>query len=466
MSAWALVGAPVWTGPDEGVRGDAIGFGSDGTVVCVGSTEEVLAALPSGAAAVPARGGAVVPGFVDAHVHLRASAWARLAVDCSAVASARELLALVRAHADRHPVGAEPLALVGLEPVALRGGLPTRAQLDRAAPGIDVRIRLRSLHGWLLSTAALRRAGVAAGTPDLVVDHAGGLARALGPPGSRERFEEALGAWSRDALRDGVVAVLDASVTNGEREVDAIRRWHERGLVHQAVGALRGDAGAGADGLKVMPRPGRELSRQLARSIAQGWAIGATVAVHCTDTETLAALVEVVEAIPSRRRGRLRIEHASVCPAEWVPRVAALGATVVTHPGFVTAHGDRYLTTVDDVPRDWLYRLASWDAHGVELAFGSDAPAGPAAPATAWAGARSRRTASGRVLGPAEALSGEATLIGLTSAAADASGLTGYGRLRAGGPGAAVVLAEDPLRAPATSELRVVDVIAGGRIVR
>ena len=49
----------------------------------------------------------------------------------------------------------------------------------------------------------------------------------------------------------------------------------------------------------------------------------------------------------------------------WLPLVRRTGATVVTHPSFVDAHGDRYLDDPELAPHDWLYRLASWVEAGV-----------------------------------------------------------------------------------------------------
>ena len=192
----------------------------------------------------------------------------------------------------------------------------------------------------------------------------------------------------------------------------------------------------------------------------------ARVAVHCIDpAETGAALRAAHEAGP-RRRAALRIEHAAFVPDDWIAAACEVGATVVTHPSFIAAHGDRYLADALLEPHDWLYRLRSWTRAGVPLAFASDAPFGPAEPLDALRDAAARRTAGGARIGAVEALDGEPALRALTSVAADCAGLArrGYGRLRPGGPGAAVVLSDDPRRVERLADLRVIATVIGGAV--
>ena len=127
-----------------------------------------------------------------------------------------------------------------------------------------------------------------------------------------------------------------------------------------------------------------------------------SVAVHCvTRVQLLLTLAALELAGP---RGGDRIEHGAVIPVETLPTIVRLGLTVVTQPNFVAERGDEYLTDVaaDEWPDLWRGR--SLVEAGILVAAGTDAPFGVADP---WLGIRAaarRRTPSGRVLGPAEAV--------------------------------------------------------------
>jgi predicted amidohydrolase YtcJ len=193
---------------------------------------------------------------------------------------------------------------------------------------------------------------------------------------------------------------------------------------------------------------------------------GRAVAVHCIEPAETGAALQAAARVGAGVGRSLRIEHAAFVPPDWIGAVARVGATVVTHPSFIHAYGDRYLADPLLQPPDWLYRLASWRAAGVPLAFASDAPFGPPDPLGALRAAATRRTVGGATIGAAEALTDDDALQALTTTAARCAGLAhhGYGRLAAGGPGAAVVLSEDP-RSARVREAAVVATVIGGRVV-
>jgi predicted amidohydrolase YtcJ len=464
MKPWALTDARVWAGPEAGFHAEAIAFGSDGRIGAVGSLAHVLARLPAGSKQVSCGHRLVLPGFVDAHVHVRASAAARLSSDCGDIETSAELLDRLRAMASSQPPGAW-ISLAGLEPRSLTDGLPSRAQVDAAAGDHPTRARLRSLHGWLLNSAARHVAGVSDGAPDVVPDHTGDVARRLGPVASPQELETAVSQWSEDMLRHGVVALLDATATNGAADVEELHEWHETGVLRQVPAALTADPCPGSAGVKIMPEAGSDLRSRLRDGLRRAWSNGTPAAVHCVDTETLGELIEAVESIPLGQRGELRIEHASLSPDSWLERVAALRPVIVTHPGFIYEHGDRYLSDPELPFPWWLYRVRSWLDRGCRVAIGSDSPAGPFDPLLSLRSAVTRRTASGRVVGPDERITPYEALRSLTACAADSSGLCGFGRIFAGGPGMAVVVTGDLEPATSAAPIQVATVIANGKPV-
>jgi predicted amidohydrolase YtcJ len=479
---WALRGVRLWTG--SRCLAGAVAFGRHGRIVGCGSAADVLARLPAGTEVVDGRGAFVAPGFVDPHLHVRAGASARLAVDVSRARDRGELLSAVRGACAAGDAWATLVGLTAGSPAS--GGAPGRRELDAVSGGVRVRIRDRTGHGWLFNSAGLAALGLDAESsappgvvveqgPDraptgFVVDHVGWVGQRLGRVTDDRRLERAVRAWSHELARAGVVAACDVTATNGLAEIRSLRRWRRAGALRQEItfltapGAVVDDAARPQRaGLKFVDAHDPRLPAALQGGHGEG-----IVAVHCVDTaQTGAVLQAATRAGTAAVRGRLRLEHASFIAPDWIAPLAALGATVVTHPSFVDAFGDRYLADPELTPHDWLYRLASWRDGGVALAFASDAPYGPFDPLRALRAAASRRTARGRSLGPAEALSGDAALRALTTTAAACSRLArfGYGRLGADGPGAAVVLTGDPRDLRALGDVRVAATVIGGDVV-
>jgi len=206
----------------------------------------------------------------------------------------------------------------------------------------------------------------------------------------------------------------------------------------------------------------------LARRIAAAARSGAQVAVHSLGAATLVAALAAFAALPPRFRvgRRHRLEHVAECPPPLVETIAALGLIVVTNPAFVHWRGDAYRAETAGSARRWLYRARSLAAAGVALAGASDAPVVPPSPWVGIAAARTRRTAAGHVLGPAERLGAAAALALFTTGAAEALAAPTLGRLAAGGPADLIVVEPDPRRASPdeVADAHVRLTLVGGRV--
>jgi hypothetical protein len=102
--------------------------------------------------------------------------------------------------------------------------------------------------------------------------------------------------------------------------------------------------------------------------------------------------------------------------------VARAGVTVVTQPNFIFERGDQYLTEVDPADHEHLYRCRGFLDAAIPLGGSTDAPFGQPDPWLSMRAAVSRQTASGRVIGAAEALTPEQALALFTSAPEDPGG--------------------------------------------
>jgi predicted amidohydrolase YtcJ len=190
----------------------------DGLVLAVGPDREVVARAGPAARVVDLDKRAVVPGFVDAHLHLTHLAMTRLGVDCRTPMGtpARELVERMRAAAGRAPRGVW-LRGWGYDEGSLEGGRPpTRAELDRALPDHPVVVVHANLHQCLVNTAALRLGGTSS--------------RGQDPPGGvieRDRRGRATGRLFETAGEAVDVRARASAVRDGAAVVGALRATGE-----------------------------------------------------------------------------------------------------------------------------------------------------------------------------------------------------------------------------------------------
>ncbi len=424
-----------------------------------------------------ARGGALLPGLCDHHLHLHALAAAAASVWCGppAIASAADLAAaLSRASADQHGW----VRGVGYsEDVA---GLPDAAVLDGLHASRPVRLQHRSGALWIVNTAgalalgldSTRHPGVERDGADRVT---GRLWRADG--------------WLRGQLRPakppalqpvgarlaelGITHVTDATPDLDQTAVDAITTAMRAGALPQHVLLLgapagwtrpggdrrshdnrdpngeQGDRGPAVGPAKiVLADSGLPEISELTARIAAVHARGRPVAVHCVTREALVLLLAALAdagPLPGDR-----IEHAALIPSELIGTMRAMGLRVVTQPGFLAERGDDYRSELPAAEHEDLYRAESLRRAGVSCALSSDAPYGPLDPWAVITAAIGRITPSGHVLGLGERLAPAHALAGYLSSPADPGGCP---RAVTSGSAADLVLLRVPLaealRAPA-----------------
>lgn len=373
---------------------------SGGRVVGVG---DALAA-PAGAETVDGRGGTLLPGLRDQHVHMNQWAIGLQRADLAGVRSAAEAAATVGELASRDNAD----VLWGKN---FRDGVwpdtPHRELLDTVAPGRAVALVSNDLHCVWLSSAALGLIGV---------DHPTGLLREEASFDALRRLprpdDATIDGWVRDAAHRaaarGVTAIQDFEF------LDTRREWQRRcaagplpirvtAAIYRpllasviAEGVREGDIVADTDGLvttgpcKVLidgslntrtayctaPYPGghdhgllTEDLRVLTAEMRHAAAQGISFAVHAIgDAANRLALDCFADAGCGGR-----IEHAQLVDVLDAPRFSALGVIASVQPGH--APEDRDVTDThwaDRAAQAFPYRTLR-DA-GAVLEFGSDAP--------------------------------------------------------------------------------------------
>ena len=372
--------------------------------------------LPGRGVDLDGRGGALIAGLHDHHIHLFALAARARSLDVGPASRAGVTAfseALRGAAAGLRP--GEWLRAYGFDEAA--AGLPDRRALDAIVPDHPLRIQDRTGALWLLNTLAVDRAAAADFPPDppaLLERDADGAPTGRiwrGDAWLRSRLRDgppSLGGVSADLARWGVTGVTDASVTTDDEQVRAFASAIDRGELVQNLtlmsgGGLRGDpsrrivVGPVKMVLDDRALPDFDAAREGVRR-ARSW--GRPVAAHCVTAAELAFFLALL-ADDGPRRGD-RVEHGGVITQPSAAAIAEMGLTVVTQPAFISAKGDRYLAEVDAADQPWLYPCGSLLGAGIKVAASSDAPYGPADPWTALVAATTRRTRGGFVIGPGE----------------------------------------------------------------
>jgi predicted amidohydrolase YtcJ len=160
----AFVGGHIFTGRGRPAARGAVAV-SDGTIVAVGTDDEIGGLVGPSTEVVDIGDGLLTPGFQDAHVHPVYGGVQMSQCDLHVVVTADESIATVAAYAEANPE--VPWVLGGgwsLE--AFPGGTPTAAMLDAVVPDRPVFLPNRDGHGGWVNSKALEVAGITRDTPD------------------------------------------------------------------------------------------------------------------------------------------------------------------------------------------------------------------------------------------------------------------------------------------------------------
>lgn len=389
--------------------------GRDGLDVRVesGKIAAIAPSLPPDPKDIDGRGGALIPGLCDHHIHLFALAAREDSVTLDGVTTAQAFAARIKAATAARAKGAWIRVLGYHETIA---GDLTRADLDALAPRHRLRVQHQTGSLWVLNSAGLAALGDSDGAPN-VEPETGRIWR--GDVWLRERIGAEippLAPIGEMLARYGITSVTDASVTTDESAAailaDAVR---SNTLPLRLTLMSGGPLGAPEDGaiavgpVKVLLDdhslpPLDEFIARIHR--AREWK--RNVAVHCVTAGELALTLAAFQAAGARAGDR--IEHGGVIPEAAIGEIKRLGLTVVTQPIFIRERGDRYAQHVSPADLGDLYRCASLIAAGVPVAGSSDAPYGSADPWQGMAAAIDRRSASGTRLGASEAIAPNAAL--------------------------------------------------------
>ncbi|MGQ7276873.1 amidohydrolase [Brevibacillus thermoruber] len=434
---------------------------SGNRIAAVGGNEEMRRHVHEGTRVIDLEGRSLLPGFIDAHLHITLYGTNKLGVDCKAagIDSVDGLLEALKRQAERTPAGAWVRASGFDENRMKERRYPTRRELDEVSTEHPIFVMRTCAHHSVVNSRALALAGFDERTPDpqggrLDRDETGALTGLLVETAhmkmfetaafSEEEYRRALRLASDDFVAAGITSVHDAggygpdnlramqkAVRGGDvkvriyamicalNESDAfVRRMMEAGVV-TGLGDERfriGPAKVFADGASIAAtmamrqpydsRPGDcgilyynrdELHTILGEAHAKGFQITA----HAQGDRAIDMLLDCIEdALRKHPRDnhRHRIEHAGVSAPDLVERMARLGVVPIPNPAFLYEYGDGYVRSIGD-RAGHMYPVGDFFQSGIVSAGASDCPVTDFSPLLGIHAAVNRRSKSGRVVG-------------------------------------------------------------------
>ena len=457
----------------------AFRFSDDGTILAVYHKGDKL---PRAQYRVDGKGRVLLPGLIDAHLHLLQVGFAALTLDLSETKTLAEAQSRIRDYAAAHPDRPWIIGRGWNQEIWGLGRFPTAAELDAAVADRPVWLERVDGHAGWANSAALKAAGVTAATKDpaggqvvrgaggvpagVLVDNASGLVGRIVPPPRAEDRDLAL-ATAQDLLfKRGVTAAADMGTSIEDwqafRRAGDINRLYLRVMSYaggtEAMALIGGsgptpwlygdrlrmggvklymDGALGSRGawLKAPyadapPSTGgattglpRLSDTQLGNLMSRAALDHFQVAVHAIGDRANSTVLDSVEQLNQTYKGdrRWRIEHAQILDPADIARFAKLGVIASMQPVHETSDRTMAEARLGPARLTGAYAWHSLLTSGAQMAFGSDAPVELPDPFAGMAAAISREGPDGQPAGgwqPQERVTRAEALAGYTSGAA------------------------------------------------
>jgi len=502
----------------------------DGKFIAVGSDAAVLGTKGPNTRVIDLDGKTVLPGFNDTHVHLSSGKDLETQVDLTNIHSIRQIQAAIAARAAKSKPGEWIVGTRGWWEYQLaEGRLPTRADLDAAAP--DNPVSIPGPHYAIVNSLALKLAGVTRDTPDpqggqiykdttgeptgLLMDNAGRFVRKFMPQPSESQKLAGMKRVLALANSHGLTSAGDPSGSIADAAM--YRRLRDAGQLTVRIDfAYNIDPAEALDQaeaeLKALPKPGTdgdgmfradeigetgldgaELTALLERDYPGKPGYRGLQKVPTDQFKSFAALVakygyrlrphavgdaaidEALDAFefansqtPIVKR-RWMIDHAFLLGPQHYDRVKRLGLIINSQYMHNYQLGALILKAWKRPLADRSEPYAEWLRNGVMFAGGSDGPISyHAEPLLEIYGEVTRGTGWGGRLGPDQGIGREQAIRSVTINGAYTTFEEGVkGSIEPGKYADFVVLSGDILKVPAEKirDLKVLATVLGGRTV-
>jgi predicted amidohydrolase YtcJ len=505
-----LANANVLTMDPSRPRAECIAI-SAGTIFFVGSQKDFENPDVGDFEVMDCGGRTILPGFIDAHCHLRAFAESLITLDLKpskGFSSIADIKAALRKLTQKAVPGTWIRGRGYNEFCLAEKRHPTRRDLDEVAPSHPVKLTHRSGHAHVLNSLALQAANISIETPepagglidrDVNTGEPTGVLYEMGqflseriPPIDRESFLTGVRLANERLLTLGITSVQDTSYTNTLDDWREFRSWQKGDLFRPRISIMLDANLPNLDeaveykkcmeetdpriaGVKIIldETTGKlhPAQSELNEMVLKAHQKGFQVAIHAIEKAAVESACDAIEKAVQRfprANHRHRIEHCSVCDPALSKHLASLGITVVSQPTFIYYNGDRYLQTVPRENLAYLYPLKTLLLNGVSIAASSDFPIDPPNPLIGLYSAVTRRSRTGEVLSEEQAIPPWTALRMYTYEGARVVFDEGLrGTLAPGKVADLIMLSDDPTRVAPESikDIKVEMTVIGGEIV-
>jgi predicted amidohydrolase YtcJ len=425
--------------PHAASSADSI-YVEDGIIRAIGSSAELRLQLADRHyRTVDWDGACVLPGLVDAHMHLGMHGLKLGMLDFTEATSKEEMLAMLRARVAITQHGEWIMGLNWNEHNFPDQRIPNMQELDEITTEHPVYLTRTCFHAFLGNSEAFRRAGITADTPDpdsgafgrdadgrlngCIYENASIPFARVQPEPEPFRLKLAMLEACCDALRLGITAAHTEDLRllgSAEAMLRIHRELREEGLyfrTHQLMfhdyldemKELGLQAGSGnewnhigavklfADGVvggrtALLKEPYHDAPHtrglamhtpeELREIVGSARKLGFPVAFHAIGDGAAEMMTDVLEFLPLSKASKLpdRFIHAQIVHPDTVKRMSKLNLAVDLQPRFVASDFPWVLERVGPDRTSYLYAWKKWLRSGLPCSGGSDAPIEPLNP--------------------------------------------------------------------------------------
>lgn len=441
----------------------------DGKVIATGLSEEINQLSGSKTMVIDLKGKTAMPGIIDSHTHPSHIAARYLEVDCRAppVKNIPEILEKIQNKAEQLAPGGWIRGANFNDSKLEEKRHITRWELDKAAPSNPVFIIADTGHQALANSEALEMAGINKDAPDpqggeidrdaeglptgLLYENAVSLVRDLIPEYSIEALKESyinvvkkFSEWgittthNASSHKNGIRAykqLLDEGTRQLRMRLMVSVNREKPGDVLDALELAGIESGLGDDWLQVMSvkimgdgsgaggtccvyepqnRGPKGLGlwmtdpEKVEKLVSKAHKAGLRVSIHSIGDRGIDVALDCIEKAQREQHVkdmRHRVEHNSLCTPKQLKRIKELGVTPSSSIGYMYGLGDQYAENFGPERSRWLHPHKTMKEMGIIAGGNSDCPVTYYSPFVQIYEAVTRKTSSGKVVGPEEGIS-------------------------------------------------------------
>ena len=437
-----LYNAVVWTGNSAQPMAESFAIQGD-SIIAIGTQEVMKKYIGKNTKTINAQGRFVVPGFIDAHVHLLMGGNSLLNVELRDANTKEIFSERITSFAKTLQKGS--WIVEGNWDHTLWGGeLPNKEWIDNGTPNNPVAIYRLDGHMILANSAALKIAGIDQNTPDVtngeIVRNSDGTPTGILkseamylvlnkiPALTNKVKKEAIKSAQEYLLSNGVTSIHDVDSLGSFQIIKELYReralkirvynanpinqwkevtkgtsldttWYKKGLLKGFVdGSLGSHTAAFKNAYSDKPTDKGIFINSiqgLYENAVQADAKNLQVTIHAIGDRANESLLDMYERIIQKsnlKDRRFRIEHAQHLDKKDIQRFASLKVIASMQPYHAIDDGRWAEELIGPERIKTTYAFNSLIKAGTVVAFGSDWPVSPASPLFGIYAASTRRT--------------------------------------------------------------------------